>query len=147
MEDGDDEVRITLRLPAKLRDKLTDGAADNSRSMNGEIVARLQESFRPGLRVPMSHLRNAEVVAKKNGVPLIALVVGTLRSAFPDPPFTHRALMEAMEYTSKFYPERFPGVDDLLEGLRAKIAAGEIDPDEPIPEPRPSPKPEAEEEG
>lgn len=37
----DEETRLTLRLPEWLRDRLTDAAAKNARSMNGEIVARL----------------------------------------------------------------------------------------------------------
>ena len=41
----DEEVRITLRLPASLRDKLLSSADDRSRSMNGEIVERLDWSF------------------------------------------------------------------------------------------------------
>jgi hypothetical protein len=38
------EIRITLRLPGHLRDKLTSSAAEHARSMNGEIVARLSEA-------------------------------------------------------------------------------------------------------
>ncbi|MEP9370483.1 Arc family DNA-binding protein [Mesorhizobium sp. KR1-2] len=41
----DDEVRITLRLPARLRDALIKSANESSRSMNGEIVNRLDESL------------------------------------------------------------------------------------------------------
>lgn len=41
----DDEVRITLRLPASLRDRLTESAGQRSRSMNGEIVSRLESTF------------------------------------------------------------------------------------------------------
>src|SRR5690606_1276650 len=42
------EVRITLRLPGSLRDRLLEAADKNSRSMNGEIVARLEDSFSIG---------------------------------------------------------------------------------------------------
>jgi hypothetical protein len=37
----EDEVRITLRLPAGLRNDIAQSAAENARSMNGEIIARL----------------------------------------------------------------------------------------------------------
>ena len=40
------EVRITLRLSASLRDRLNERAEANERSMNGEIVSRLEESLR-----------------------------------------------------------------------------------------------------
>lgn len=39
------EVRITLRLPAYLHARLVDAAEESARSMNGEIVARLEETF------------------------------------------------------------------------------------------------------
>ncbi len=36
-----------LRMPVELRAQITNAAADNGRSLNSEIVARLQESFDP----------------------------------------------------------------------------------------------------
>lgn len=45
MSAADEEVRITLRLPALLRDRLATAATDSGRSMNGEIVLRLQGTF------------------------------------------------------------------------------------------------------
>lgn len=45
MSSEDEEIRITLRLSAGLRDRLASSAAHNSRSMNGEIIARLETSF------------------------------------------------------------------------------------------------------
>lgn len=36
-----------LRMPAELKARLEDAAHDNRRSLNAEIVARLQESFAP----------------------------------------------------------------------------------------------------
>lgn len=41
---GDDQYMV--RFPEGLRDKVKAAAADNSRSMNSEIVARLEETFR-----------------------------------------------------------------------------------------------------
>jgi len=42
----DKEVRITLRLSALLHSMLVEEAAENSRSLNGEISSRLTSSFR-----------------------------------------------------------------------------------------------------
>ena len=42
---AEEEIRITLRLPAPLRDKLQSTLDATKRSMNGEIVARLERSF------------------------------------------------------------------------------------------------------
>ena len=38
-----------LRLPEGMRDQVSASAAENGRSMNAEIVARLQESFATNL--------------------------------------------------------------------------------------------------
>ncbi|MGO4480418.1 MULTISPECIES: Arc family DNA-binding protein [Rhizobium] len=46
-----DEVRITLRMPEGLRDRLRRGSLDSGRSMNNEIVDRLEQSFRSWPRV------------------------------------------------------------------------------------------------
>lgn len=46
MNELDDKYqRITLRIPKELHEKLTSQAKDKSRSMNAEIVHRLEESF------------------------------------------------------------------------------------------------------
>jgi len=41
----DQQVRITFRLPLKLRQMLSLEAEKNNRSMNAEIIARLERSF------------------------------------------------------------------------------------------------------
>ncbi|MBL0374008.1 Arc family DNA-binding protein [Rhizobium sp. KVB221] len=41
----EDEIRITLRLPVSLRDRLKARTDQSGRSMNAEIVARLESSF------------------------------------------------------------------------------------------------------
>lgn len=40
-----DEVRLTLRIPARLRDRLTAKGKEHSRSLNAEIVMRLERSI------------------------------------------------------------------------------------------------------
>ena len=44
-EETDDEVRLTLRLPAKLRDRLTEQGKQNGRSLNAEIVSLLERTI------------------------------------------------------------------------------------------------------
>ncbi|MFJ2456650.1 Arc family DNA-binding protein [Pseudomonas protegens] len=41
----DEYIRITLRIPKELHSLLADSAEQTSKSMNAEILARLQESF------------------------------------------------------------------------------------------------------
>lgn len=38
-------IRITLRIPEQLHEKLTDSANEGTRSLNSEIVKRLEESY------------------------------------------------------------------------------------------------------
>jgi hypothetical protein len=38
-------IRITLRIPEQLHEKLTDSANDGTRSLNSEILKRLEESY------------------------------------------------------------------------------------------------------
>lgn len=43
-----DQDRYIVRFPDGMRDRLKDAAASNKRSMNAEIVARLEASFEAG---------------------------------------------------------------------------------------------------
>jgi hypothetical protein len=45
MGDVSDEVRLTLRLPAALRDRLTKEAGFSGRSLNAEMVQRLEKTL------------------------------------------------------------------------------------------------------
>lgn len=45
MEKDDRYTRITLRIPKDLHERLSNAADDTSKSMNAEIIARLEESF------------------------------------------------------------------------------------------------------
>lgn len=46
MADVTDEIRLTLRMPASLRDRIASEIGKTGRSLNAEIVQRLEESFR-----------------------------------------------------------------------------------------------------
>ncbi|WP_083826236.1 Arc family DNA-binding protein [Cardiobacterium valvarum] len=43
------ESRLTLRLPADLKEWLQERSIQNHRSLNGEIVATLEEAYRKSL--------------------------------------------------------------------------------------------------
>ncbi|WP_160119630.1 Arc family DNA-binding protein [Rhodovarius lipocyclicus] len=45
MADDDEMVRFSQRLPKKLYEQLTAAAKESGRSINGEVVARLEGSF------------------------------------------------------------------------------------------------------
>lgn len=62
---GRDSDKFMLRLPDGMRDRIADAAKDNKRSMNAEIVARLEETFNSlrGLEDPEIN-RQAETFLK-----------------------------------------------------------------------------------
>lgn len=64
MDTDDRYTRITLRIPKDLHSKLTDAADETSKSMNAEIIARLERSFR---REPSSYAPSwaAEEISKR----------------------------------------------------------------------------------
>ena len=41
------DPQINLRIPQELKERVEAAAVNNKRSMNAEIAARLEESFRP----------------------------------------------------------------------------------------------------
>jgi hypothetical protein len=40
-----EDPQMKLRLPPELKDRLSEAAASDNRSLNAEVVSRLQESF------------------------------------------------------------------------------------------------------
>lgn len=47
-----DEPQVNLRIPAVLKERLSQASESNKRSLTAEVVARLEESF-PGVRSPI----------------------------------------------------------------------------------------------
>ena len=47
MSDGPKHVTVRLRVPPELRDKIAASSEQYNRSMNADMVARLEESFNP----------------------------------------------------------------------------------------------------
>ena len=51
MSDNPKHVTVRLRVPPELRDKIADSANAHNRSMNADMVARLEKSFENDFRV------------------------------------------------------------------------------------------------
>lgn len=66
------EVRITLRLPDHVHEKIAASATENGRSMNAEIVARIANLS------PERTLRDEFAMAALNGMASIALDDGDM---------------------------------------------------------------------
>lgn len=81
----DQEARITLRLPTALRDRLAAIADASSRSMNGEIVSRLESSFQQNVALPETLAARVSTYANEHGRSLSEEVVRILEQKFPEP--------------------------------------------------------------
>ncbi|RVH37643.1 Arc family DNA-binding protein [Sinorhizobium meliloti] len=98
----EEEVRITLRLPASLRDKLLASAEDRSRSMNGEIVERLDWSFdratdeRANL-LKLVHDQDTELQELRERVKNPGAEIGRLKQLLADERDANRKLESIME--------------------------------------------------
>ncbi|WP_136685700.1 Arc family DNA-binding protein [Falsirhodobacter xinxiangensis] len=55
--------QYTVRFPDGLRDKIKNAADTNNRSMNAEIVARLEASFDAGIADPADVVRIMKMIA------------------------------------------------------------------------------------
>ena len=53
-----------VRIPSKLKSMLKEKTKENNRSMNAEIVARLEESFNAATAIPEDLIENFEVLYK-----------------------------------------------------------------------------------
>ncbi|NDW07458.1 Arc family DNA-binding protein [Jiella pacifica] len=88
---ADEEIRMTLRLPVQLRDRISAAAAVRNRSMNGEIVARLESRIEPdeqdgSFRIWLPHRLLERILhqAEQNEEDPNLLIVGALKEHFPE---------------------------------------------------------------
>ena len=56
-----EDPQLKIRLPLELKEKITQSAADHGRSINSEVVARLEQSFDEPMAFDPT---NAEMVTK-----------------------------------------------------------------------------------
>ncbi len=82
-ENRSNSDQYLLRFPPGMREHLKATAEKNNRSMNAEIVARLEDSFRTSIVLPSHLLRTLEVYSSRKGIPLNRMVEDALEAAFP----------------------------------------------------------------
>jgi hypothetical protein len=126
-----------LRLPDGMRPLIKQAAADNNRSLNAEIVARLEQSIgRVGdqriiLDLPKALLDRIEAAARHGGDSPTDLIRWALMEAYPAPtpsPPTLGEISSRLEETLKDPPSYMSEADiantrTYLAGLRLAIAA------------------------
>lgn len=52
-----EQVQVNFRMPVELRDRIRAAAEANHRSMNAEIIARLEETFVPPIDLPPEEIQ------------------------------------------------------------------------------------------
>lgn len=76
---GNLTVQYNLRWTEELRDKITEAAKENTRSMNQEIVARLEQSFEQPPSTELSPTQ-LEQITKAAGASYMAVIAKHLES-------------------------------------------------------------------
>ena len=100
MSDSHKNVQYQLRLPEQLRERIKESAELHNRSMNQDIVARLEQSFNqaPTQDERMQHLEKELAETKK----IIAINAG----------FFENLLGEKDGQFAKYFNEQFPQFKD-----------------------------------
>lgn len=52
-----EQVQVNFRMPVGLRDRIKAAAEDSHRSMNAEIIARLEDTFAPPIDLPPDQIQ------------------------------------------------------------------------------------------
>ncbi|WP_369650227.1 MULTISPECIES: Arc family DNA-binding protein [unclassified Variovorax] len=96
---SDAAAKFMVRLPGDMRERLALAAKSNSRSMNSELVQRLQDSLdgTAGLRFPEETLDRLRKAAKKTGRTLEAEAWDRLMTSLADLPPAEARLREALD--------------------------------------------------
>ena len=108
-------TRITLRIPRELHAALTAEADSTSKSLNAEIIARLQDSFDTQAALPEIVRTEVEAAAEKMGISQEdALVHLVMAGASPNAPavlyvkaspgMTLEQYVEIFEVAKKYLP-------------------------------------------
>lgn len=94
------QERFIIRLPDGMRDRIAKAARANNRTMNGEVVSRLEQSFRTNPQLPTPHIEPSKLAESVPGnlqqeFSSLKKVVAELteeirRARAPSPPTTWR---------------------------------------------------------
>lgn len=74
-----EDPQLKIRLPLELKEKITQSAADHGRSINSEVVARLEQSFEQPPSAELSPTQ-LEQITKAAGASYMAVIAKHLES-------------------------------------------------------------------
>ena len=124
------DPQFKLRLPSGLKDQIDQAAGANNRSLNAEIVSRLERSFDAPLGLPEALAGRVSAYARGNHRSMTEEIIRILEREFPPPATVEERLSEMLgllnllrdgrseEFFSRFSSELFE--------LLVKIANGDI---------------------
>lgn len=78
-----EDPQLKIRLPLELKEKITQSAADHGRSINSEVVARLEQSFEQPPSAELSPTQ-LEQITKAAGASYMAVIAKHLESLSED---------------------------------------------------------------
>lgn len=78
-EDQSSVVTLKVRVTPEFREKIIETAKENNRSMNQEIVARLEQSFKDSRDIEIDELRNLLNQSMDNNNKYFQMITDLLR--------------------------------------------------------------------
>lgn len=112
--------QFVVRLPDGMRDRIAEAAKDNARSMNAEIVARLDASFDPAVPSRKHEMAIGFLTGTISGARIMLQAAIDSLAKKPDCQDeadwlrkTDRALYQVFDPTPQ-EKERFPEIDEIL---------------------------------
>lgn len=115
--------RFMLRMPDGMREKLADAAKANKRSVNAEVVARLEASLRSSLPASATEADTLHVLLDTDGMPISWHEIWEHISALQRAGKMNPANIHAQVVTSEMVSnsERAKEVADLAKRYRALL--------------------------
>ena len=122
--------KYVVRFPSGMRDRIREASETSGRSMNAEIVARLQESFDgAGSASDVRHLKR-EIDLKDEHNRMLSVLLRAAGEEMGDTPLgrtCRRITSFGEEFDRRFESNDFAGAMNLFLTQYSKVKSGEFD--------------------
>ncbi|MER9079936.1 Arc family DNA-binding protein [Mesorhizobium sp. M0895] len=122
------DPQFKLRLPAELKSKIDWVSVVNNRSINAEMIARLEDSFDEAVRLPPDLAARVTASATRNMRSLNAEVLQVLNQYFPPEPSVDDLLdeLEKVNLWHEKNPDYRSSLFRKLQEVRGRLERGEL---------------------
>lgn len=120
MTSDSETVRSQLRLPGDLYEKIKSAAARSGRSMNAEIVHRLESSFPEAIEVQLLQTRQRELIRMDEELRSINAQIADLTQQLQQP--SKRKLRGQIQETIAALSRRQVDIARIREGMEQDLA-------------------------